>query len=218
MKRTFDLVLSTIGLVLALPLMSVIAIVIKITSPGPVLYLGIRIGLNGRPFRMAKFRSMRIGAEREGSSITTQGDDRVTPIGRYLRLYKIDELPQLYNILIGDMSFVGPRPETPDWVEMYTEAQKRVLSVRPGITDPAQIIFRHEEYYLETDRHYLSLMQYKLAKQLDYVNNHSFLGDLGVLWGTVAAIFQEKPGDEALEVYQRIGKDNNQNRFTEHDR
>ncbi len=209
MKRLFDILAAVMGLIILSPLLVMIALAIKLTSPGPVLYLGQRVGKDGRLFRMAKFRSMAIDADKRGSSITTKGDPRITRIGRILRKTKLDELPQLFNVLIGQMSIVGPRPETPPWVALYTDEQLRVLSVRPGITDTAQILFRHEEEYLKTDRHYSALMQYKLAKQIEYVDNRSFLSDLRAIVGTLFAIAQRRPSAEALRIYEELREEKN---------
>lgn len=207
MKRLFDILASTLGLIVLSPIMLVIAIAVKMSSAGPVFYMGERVGLHGRMFRMAKFRSMRVNADQQGSSITTKGDNRVTSIGRILRRTKLDELPQLFNVLVGDMSLVGPRPETPPWVALYTEQQRRVLSVRPGITDPAQIMFRHEEDYLKTDRHYTALMQHKLDIQLQYIDQQSFFGDLKVLLETMCTLFEKHPSAEAMSIYNSIGQE-----------
>lgn len=208
MKRLFDVLVSTVGLIVLSPIMLLLAIAVKLSSPGPVLYMGERVGLHGKPFRMAKFRSMRVNADKQGSSITTKGDSRVTSIGRILRRTKLDEIPQLFNVLIGHMSLVGPRPETPPWVALYTEQQKRVLSVRPGITDPAQIMFRHEEDYLKTDRHYKALMQHKLDIQLRYIDQQSFFGDLRILLKTVCTLFERHPSAEAMSIYNSISQEN----------
>lgn len=204
MKRLFDIALALLGLLFLLPLFLLVAISIKLSSCGPVFYFGVRVGKNGKPFRMAKFRSMTIGADQLGSSITTKNDVRVTPIGKLLRKSKLDETPQLFNVLIGDMSIVGPRPETPPWVDLYTEEQRRVLSVRPGITDAAQIMFRHEEDYLSSDRHYAALMQHKIAVQLKYIDERSFLSDIQIIFATFYAIFQGAPSAEVAEIYRTI--------------
>src|SRR4030095_12618259 len=144
LKRAVDLVIATLGLVLLLPLLLLVAALIKIDSHGPVFFRQARVGLNGRSFRIFKFRSMVSGAHKMGSRLTTKRDPRVTRIGQILRWFKIDELPQLINVLIGDMSLIGPRPEDPHFVAFYTAEQRAVLSVRPGIVGPSQILGRDE--------------------------------------------------------------------------
>ncbi|MEW6580001.1 MAG: sugar transferase, partial [Chloroflexota bacterium] len=148
LKRPFDLLASAIGLVFLSPLFALIALLIRLSSPGPIFYRARRVGRCGREFTLYKFRSMVANADRQGPGITTAGDPRVTPIGRVLRRTKLDELPQLWNVLRGDMSLVGPRPEDPRYVALYTPEQRRVLDVRPGITSLASIEYRHEEAVL----------------------------------------------------------------------
>src|SRR5437899_493607 len=147
-KRTFDFILAASGLVLLIPVLLVVIVLVKITSKGPAFYRQDRVGQGGRIFRIVKFRSMFAAAEKHGPAITSAGDPRVTPMGRLLRRSKIDELPQLWNVLRGDMSLVGPRPEVPRYVDSYSPEQRRVLTVRPGITDPASIAYRQEEHLL----------------------------------------------------------------------
>src|SRR5205809_3706655 len=147
-KRVFDLFFATAGLLLLSPLFVLIAIAMRCSSPGPVFFAQERIGKGGKVFRVLKFRSMVPGAARTGPDITSAGDSRVTPIGKYLRRWKLDELPQLCNVFKGEMSLVGPRPELPSYVRNYTPEQREVLSVRPGITDLAAIQYRHEEQLL----------------------------------------------------------------------
>ena len=136
LRRLLDLVASLAGLTLLSPLFVFIALLIALDSPGPVFYRGQRVGRHGRLFRLYKFRSMVISADKQGPGITAAGDARITRVGRFLRRAKLDELPQLINVLLGDMSLVGPRPEDPRYVAFYTPEQRRVLSVRPGITSP----------------------------------------------------------------------------------
>src|SRR5436305_1549910 len=143
MKRVFDVAVSLLALVVLSPLLALIALAVKATSSGPVFHRGERIGRGGAPFRILKFRTMRINAS--GPGLTRGGDARVTPLGRILRRSKLDELPQLVNILRGEMSIVGPRPEAPEYVRLYTAEQRRVLTVRPGLTSPASLRYRHEE-------------------------------------------------------------------------
>jgi lipopolysaccharide/colanic/teichoic acid biosynthesis glycosyltransferase len=167
---------------------------IKLTSPGPVFYRQLRIGRNGRPFQMLKFRSMVISAESIGSRITVSGDRRVTAIGRFLRRYKIDELPQLWNVFRGDMSLVGPRPELPTYVSSYTREQLRVLLVRPGVTDPASLAYRWEEEILansdDPEEFYNAhVLPDKLAKNLAYLGTISLAGDLRLICETITLVF-----------------------------
>ena len=147
-KRVFDVVFSGLGLLVLSPLLFVLACVVKCSDGGPVLFLQERVGFAGRPFRILKFRSMVPNAHRMGPGITKDGDPRITRIGRFLRKTKLDELPQLWNVFRGDMSFVGPRPEVPVYVEKYTPEQRKILTLKPGITDLASLEFRNEEELL----------------------------------------------------------------------
>lgn len=191
MKRVFDVVVAAMGLLVSAPLLLVIAATVRLSSPGPALFRQIRVGLGGAEFEILKFRSMRTGAS--GISVTAGDDPRITRVGRWLRSTKLDELPQLINVLRGDMSLVGPRPEVPRYVALWPkEVRTRVLSVRPGITDPASIAFRREEEVLaaaiEPERAYIEeVMPQKLALYMDYVGSRSFLGDLRILLGTARA-------------------------------
>lgn len=149
-KRAFDLFFSVTGLLVLSPLLMLLAITLKLSSRGPVFFRQLRIGKAGKPFYIVKFRSMVVNAEKIGLSVTRDGDPRITRIGRFLRKTKWDELPQLWNVLVGEMSFVGPRPEVPRYVEKYTAEQRRVLALKPGITDLATLKFRNEEELLRT--------------------------------------------------------------------
>jgi lipopolysaccharide/colanic/teichoic acid biosynthesis glycosyltransferase len=149
LKRSFDVVFAGLGLLVLSPLFLLVAIAVKLSSRGPVLFRQQRIGKAGRPFRILKFRSMVVNAEDLGPGVTRDGDPRITAMGRFLRKTKLDELPQLWNVLVGDMSFVGPRPEVPRYVEKYTAEQRRVLALKPGITDLATLEFRNEEELLK---------------------------------------------------------------------
>ena len=193
-KRLFDIVASGFGLLCLSPVFIIVAIWIKIDSSGPVFYRQTRVGRFGRDFRIFKFRSMRVGSDK-GILLTVGGHDpRITRSGAFVRKFKIDELPQLINVFVGDMSFVGPRPEVPYYVEMYTEEQKRVLSVRPGITDLASIKYRDENEILgrvaDPEAYYVStLMPDKLNINLEYVKKHSFFGDIKIIFMTIFEIF-----------------------------
>ena len=197
MKRIFDVVASGLGIVVLSPLMLFIAICIKLGSRGPVFYKQVRVGWKNKDFSILKYRSMRVGADKE-SLVTIGGHDpRVTRLGYFLRKFKLDELPQLINVFVGDMSLVGPRPEVRHYVDYWTPEQMHVLDVRPGITDPASIKFRNENELLEKaedpEKYYIEvIMQEKLKLYLEYVDHHSFLGDLGIIFKTIWAIISER--------------------------
>ena len=183
MKRIFDIIVSGCGLLLLSPLLVVIAIWVKLDSEGPVFYRQVRVGRYNKDFRIFKFRSMCIGSDK-GSLVTIGGKDpRVTNSGYYIRKYKLDELPQLINVFMGDMSLVGPRPEVRHYVNYWTAEQMYVLDVRPGITDPASIKFRNENELMEKasdpENYYINvIMQEKIKLYLDYVQNASFGYDI----------------------------------------
>lgn len=193
MKRIFDIIASGCGLIVLSPIFIVIAIWVKLDSKGPVFYRQIRVGKDNKDFKLFKFRSMKIGADREGLITVGGRDPRVTRSGYYIRKYKLDELPQLINVFIGDMSVVGPRPEVRKYVDLYAPEQMRVLSVRPGITDLASIRYRNENELLETvddpEIYYREvIMQDKLKINLEYVDNHSFWGDIKLIFATLYAV------------------------------
>ena len=186
----FDIFFSILGLVVLSPLFLVVAVWIKLDSRGPVFYRQVRVGRHNRDFRIFKFRSMRVGSDK-GSLVTIGGrDPRITRSGYIIRKLKLDELPQLINVLKGDMSFVGPRPEVRHYVDYWTEEQMVVLSVRPGITDPASIKFRNENKLMATaenpEEYYINvIMQEKLKLYIEYVNHHSLLTDIGLIFKTL---------------------------------
>lgn len=190
MKRIFDILVSGVGLILLSPILFFISLWIKLDSKGPVFYRQTRVGRGNRDFRIFKFRSMNTGADK-GSLITIGGrDPRITRSGYFIRKYKIDELPQLINVFIGDMSFVGPRPEVRRYVEMYTVEQMQVLSVRPGITDVASIKYRNENEILGSvenpDEYYIRvLMPDKLRLNMEYMDKRTFLSDIKIILITV---------------------------------
>ena len=193
MKRFFDLVASGLGLLVLSPLFLILAVWIKCDSKGPVFYRQVRVGRNNRDFRLYKFRSMRVGSD-NGGLITIGGHDpRVTRSGYYIRRYKLDELPQLINVFVGDMSLVGPRPEVRKYVDLYTPEQMHVLDVRPGITDLASIRYRNENELLEQvddpEQYYVDeIMQDKLRINLEYVAHHSFATDMLLIINTLCKI------------------------------
>jgi len=187
MKRAFDLVVSLAALAVLSPLLALLALAIKLTSRGPVFYRGRRAGRDGVPFAILKFRTMR--PDSGGPSITRGGDPRITPIGRLLRRWKLDELPQLLNIVRGEMSLVGPRPEAEEYVRMYTEDERRVLRVRPGLTSLTSLRYRQEESLLTGDdwhdRYVNVIMRDKLREELEYLERRTFFSDLRVIARTL---------------------------------
>jgi len=196
-KRIFDLFFASVGLILLAPLFLVVAILIKVDSSGSIFYKGDRIGKAGVPFKMAKFRTMVANADQMGPALTHSGDLRVTRVGRILRESKLDELPQLFNILRGEMSVVGPRPEAPTYVKHYTPEQRLVLQVRPGLTGLTQVRFRHEETLLSRctnlEKDYVEkIMPQKLALDLEYIQDQSLLLDLELIVQTCWCVFQER--------------------------
>ena len=197
MKRLFDIVASGLGLIVLSPLFLILAIWIKLDSNGPVFYRQVRVGYKNKDFRIFKFRSMRVGADK-GSLVTIGGrDPRVTKSGYWIRKFKLDELPQLINVFIGDMSLVGPRPEVRHYVDYWTPEQMHVLNVRPGITDPASIKFRNENELMEKaedpEKYYIEvIMQEKIKLYLEYVEKHSFFYDLGLIFKTFFVIIHER--------------------------
>jgi lipopolysaccharide/colanic/teichoic acid biosynthesis glycosyltransferase len=197
-KRAFDLIVSGAGLLVTAPIMLVIAGLIKLDSPGPVLYRGERVGRAGVPFRMCKFRTMVVNADRIGGASSADGDPRVTRMGRVLRKFKLDELPQLFNVFRGDMSLVGPRPEVPHYVAMLQGDERAILDVRPGITDFATIWNSDEGAVLarfaDPERAYAELIRpTKIRLQLKYVREQSLWTDLSILWQTVAGVLVRRP-------------------------
>ena len=181
-KRGFDFVLSFAGLVGLSPMFLAIGLALKLTSPGPILYRGTRVGRNGEPFQIYKFRTMVVGADKLGPGITTAGDSRVTPVGKFLRRFKLDEFPQLLNVLKGEMSLVGPRPEDPRYVALYTLEQREILNHRPGITSPASVKYRNESAALtdaDWERKYVQeIMPEKLAIDAEYFRRAGLGDDL----------------------------------------
>ena len=204
MERVFDIICSAsaCGLLFLSPGLVLIACMIRAGDRGPVFYHGVRVGLNGRLFRIFKFRTMVVDAEKLGASSTSDDDARITRIGKFLRKHKLDELPQLINVLIGDMSLVGPRPEVKYYTDMYTEEEKAILSVRPGITDWASIWNAHEGVFLagaeDPDKAYKEFIRpTKLKLQLKYVRERSFFIDINILFLTILAII--KPESRAVQ-------------------
>lgn len=194
-KRVFDLLAAIAGLILLGPLLLLLALWIKLGSPGPVFYRGQRAGRGSKPFRIFKFRTMVVNADKIGGPSSSADDPRITRIGGFLRRYKLDELPQLLNVFKGEMSFVGPRPEVLEEVHGYSDDERRLLSVRPGITDWASIKFRNEGEILRgsPDPHQTyreKIRPEKIRLGLEYVENHSFWTDCSILLRTMKVIFE----------------------------
>jgi lipopolysaccharide/colanic/teichoic acid biosynthesis glycosyltransferase len=201
-KHLFDITISIAGLIVVTPLLAILGLIIKLDSPGPVFYKSKRVGRDGVIFEMVKLRTMVVNADRMGSCLTQGGDPRITRVGSVLRRYKLDELPQLFNVLRGEMSIVGPRPESPCYVQTYTADQRRVLQVRPGITGQTQILFRHEESllqgYTDLEKAYVNrILPVKLALDLDYVEHQSLSLDLRLVLQTVLSLFKREPGSSS---------------------
>jgi len=193
MKRLFDFVAAGCGLLLLCPLFLLLTLAVVVDSGFPVLFRQVRVGRGGRDFRLAKFRTMTVLKEAEKGSFDAGCTRRVTTVGRFLRKTKLDELPQLWNVLLGDMSLVGPRPEVRQWVQVYPERWAKVHTMRPGITDPASIEFRNEEEILAVAENPEAayrevILPQKLALYIDYVRRHSFGGDLGILLKTACVV------------------------------
>lgn len=191
MKRLFDIVCSFFGLVILSPLFIFLSLWVGLSSRGGVFYKQQRVGLNGRDFTLYKFRSMATGSDKKGLLTVGGKDSRITKAGYFIRKYKLDELPQLFNVLKGDMSFVGPRPEVRKYVDMYSEKQRRVLSVRPGITDIASMKYRNENDFLakaeNPEQYYIDvIMPDKLALNLNYIDTRNFFRDIKLIFRTIA--------------------------------
>ncbi|NFG60811.1 MULTISPECIES: sugar transferase [unclassified Clostridium] len=189
-KRVFDFICSTLGIIILSPIFILISIMIKTGSDGPVFFKQIRVGEDGKDFEILKFRTMVVDAEKLGKQITVGNDNRITKIGSFLRKYKLDELPQLINVFKDDMSLVGPRPEVPRYVKMYNDEQRKVLEVKPGITDLASIRYKDEnallgkaenpeEFYINT------IMPNKLALNLEYINKSNVFFDIYIIVKTI---------------------------------
>ena len=196
-KRIFDIIASATGLVIFSPLMLVIAYLIKREDGGPVFYRGVRVGRYGKPFRIYKFRTMVVNAEKVGGPSTADDDPRITRIGKVLRKYKLDELPQLINVLKGEMSIVGPRPEVQFYVDMFTEEERAILSVRPGITDWASLWNPDEGAILagspDPEKTYMEKIRpTKIKLQLKYVKERSFWVDLKIIALTILTVITKK--------------------------
>jgi lipopolysaccharide/colanic/teichoic acid biosynthesis glycosyltransferase len=203
LKRLTDIILGLVGLTLAVPVLAYVAVRIKLEDGGPIFYRGVRVGRHGRHFRMFKLRTMVVNADKVGGPSAADGDPRITRIGGWLRRHKLDELPQFINVLIGDMSFVGPRPEVPFYTDMYSDGERAILSVRPGITDFATLWNSNEGEVLarsaDPERTYREeIRPTKIRLQLEYVRRQSFWTDMSIIWQTVAAVITQR-SPKALE-------------------
>lgn len=190
MKRLFDITASFFGIIILSPLLIFIGLWVGLSSKGGVFYKQIRVGKNNKDFKLYKFRSMRVNSDKQGLLTVGSKDSRITKAGYFIRKYKIDELPQLINVLKGDMSFVGPRPEVRRYVDLYSEEQMKVLSVRPGITDPASIKYRNENDILSSasnpEEYYIQhIMPDKLKINIDYINTRTFIKDIKIIFQTI---------------------------------
>ncbi|NOZ45506.1 MAG: sugar transferase [Chlorobi bacterium] len=197
MKRLFDVVLSFISLIVLIPVFIIIGILILIDDFGNIFYIQNRVGKNNNDFKLLKFRTMYKYSDKKGLLTIGGKDNRITPIGRFVRKYKLDELPQLINVLKGDMSFVGPRPEVRKYVDLYNNEQLKVLNVRPGITDYASILYKNENDLLakseNPEKLYIEkIMPHKLSINLDYINDNSWFKDLKIIFNTLFAVFVKK--------------------------
>lgn len=192
-KRPFDIFFAILGLLFCLPFFVLIAVAIAIDSKGGVFYKQQRVGIHGRPFKLFKFRTMSTGSDKKGLITVGAKDSRVTKVGYYLRKYKLDELPQLLNVLLGDMSFVGPRPEVQQYVDLYTNEQLKVLQVKPGITDYASIAYSNENEILgksanPQETYIQEIMPAKLRLNLKYIEDMSLITDIKVILNTIFKI------------------------------
>lgn len=192
-NRALDLTATVPGLLVLAPVLGVLALLVKLEDGGPVFFRQTRVGRGGRPFLIWKFRTMVVDAERLGRAITVGEDPRITRVGRWLRRTKADEFPQLLNVLVGEMSLVGPRPEVPCYVDLYTEDQQRVLALRPGITDPASLKYRDEAALLaaqaDPDAFYVAqVMPDKIQVNLDYAAQATLGSDLGLIFRTLRVL------------------------------
>ncbi len=195
-KRVFDFLATSVGLIFLIPLFLIVAILIKLQDRGPVFFRQKRVGKDFKPFYIYKFRTMVVNAEKIGPPITKGEDPRITPLGKFLRKFKIDELPQLFNVLKGEMSLVGPRPEVSKYVELFKEDYKKILKIKPGITDYAAIYFRNEEEilkkYPDPEEGYIKeVLPKKIKFYHQYLANISFLTDLKLIFLTLWKIIKK---------------------------
>ena len=205
MKRLFDFTMALLGIVVTLPIMLIVAIIIKITSKGPVLFRQKRLTKGMKEFEIYKFRSMRTDYDKDGKGIQTKGSSTaITPVGKFIRKTKLDELPQFFNIIKGEMSFVGPRPELPRRLQYYTESQKEMFAVRSGISSPASIVFSDEEYLMnkvqDPEKFYIEqIMPYKIELNKYYARTQSFIGDIRIIIATLLKIVGKVKNEDVVK-------------------
>lgn len=205
MKRIFDFTMALIGILITWPIMLIAIILIKLTSKGPVLFKQKRLTIGMKEFEIYKFRSMRVDYDKDGKGIQTKGSSSaITPVGKFIRKTKIDELPQFFNILKGEMSFVGPRPELPRRLEYYTEEQKEMFVMRSGISSPASIVFSNEEYLMnqvkDPEKFYIEqIMPYKIELNRYYAKNQSFLWDIWLIVATLLKIAKKVSNEDVVK-------------------
>ncbi len=214
MKRLFDFFMALIGIILTWPIMLVVAILIKITSKGPILFKQKRLTIGMKEFEIYKFRSMRTDYDKDGKGIQTKGSSSaITPLGKFIRKTKLDELPQFFNIIKGDMSFVGPRPELPRRLEFYSDNQKEIFTVRSGISSTASIVFSDEEYLMNKvanpEKYYIEqIMPYKIELNKYYIKNQSFFGDMWIIIATLLKIMNKVKNEDMVKDDILLGKHN----------
>lgn len=205
MKRLFDFTMALLGIMVTLPIMLIVAIIIKITSKGPVLFRQKRLTKGMKEFEIYKFRSMRTDYDKDGKGIQTKGSSTaITPVGKFIRKTKLDELPQFFNIIKGEMSFVGPRPELPRRLQYYTETQKEMFAVRSGISSPASIVFSDEEYLMnkvqDPEKFYIEkIMPYKIELNKYYAKNQSFFWDIWIIIATILKIIGKVKNEDVVK-------------------
>ncbi len=209
-KRVFDLVIALLGLIVLLPVLAIVAVLVQWSSPGPAQFRQIRVGRGGRDFVLLKFRTMTVQSDSETGTFDPGDSSRVTKVGRFLRATKLDELPQLWNVIRGDMALVGPRPEVRKWVEVNPDRWAIVHAVRPGITDPAAILYRNEEKILanvpDPERLYREeILPRKLDLYVEYVRTRTFWADLKILGQTAIAIIAGAPADPHASGRREVG-------------
>lgn len=212
LKRLFDIVASFCGIVILLPIMIIVGIIIKVTSPGPILFKQKRLTIGMREFTIYKFRSMRTDFDKDAKGIQVKGSSSaITPIGKIIRKTKLDELPQLFNILVGDMSFIGPRPELPRRLQYYSERDKGIFEVRSGISSPASIVFSDEEYLMnqvkDPEKFYIEqIMPYKIDLNLYYVETRSFWNDIYLIIATFLKIANKVDNSSIVKDKELLDK------------
>ena len=212
LKRLFDIVASFCGIVILLPIMIAVGIIIKVTSPGPILFRQKRLTIGMKEFTIYKFRSMRIDFDKDAKGIQVKGSSSaITPIGKIIRKTKLDELPQLFNILIGDMSFIGPRPELPRRLQYYSERDKGIFKVRSGISSPASIVFSDEEYLMnqvkDPEKFYIEqIMPYKIDLNLYYVETRNFWNDIYLIIATFLKITNKVDNSSIVKDKELLDK------------